>query len=155
MTQNILIYSILGFFGLLFGFLIFQIFKLKKRLDIFLSGENKGLEQNLKNLLEKTEKNNIDIKEIFQRISKLEKISKISFQKIGFIRYNSFKNVGGDQSFSIALLDNQNSGFVITSMYMKQENRMFAKSIKYGKAEHSLSEEEKQAVEKARQNINQ
>lgn len=149
MSQDFLIYSILGAFTLLLGFVLFQVLKLKKRLDVFLRGGDKDLEGVLKDLVEKSKKGEKDIQKIFAKLSQLEKIAKISFQKIGVVRYNPFKSVGGNQSFSIALLDSQNSGFVITSLYMKEENRIFAKPIIKGKSEYSLSEEEKKAIEQA------
>ncbi len=131
-------------------FFVFQVLKLKKRLDIFLRKGDRDLESVLKDLVQKCEFQEKEIKEIAGKISRLEKISKISFQKLGIVRYNPFKGVGGDQSFSIALLDKQDSGFVITSLYLREGVRIFAKPIHQGKSEYSLSEEEKKAIEKAR-----
>ena len=89
----------------------------------------------------------------FTKISKeLEDIklqSKSSIQKIGVVRFNPFKEVGGDQSFSIALLDANDDGVVITSLYTREGNRVYGKPIKNGKSEYSLSEEEKEVIEKA------
>ena len=65
------------------------------------------------------------------------------------IRYNPFSGVGSDQSFSIALLDGNNNGFVITSIYSREGNRVYGKSLKEGKSEYSLSDEEKKAISKA------
>ena len=94
-----------------------------------------------------------DLEKGFARISKeLEDIKlqgKLSIQKIGVVRFNPFKEVGGDQSFSIALLDANNDGVVITSLYTREGNRVYGKPIKNGKSEYSLSEEEKTAIEKA------
>ena len=152
MAQNFLIaiYIILGFLGFLIVFLAWQVLKLKKRLDIFLRGKNQGLEKTIKDLLEKSEESEQAVQKILERVSRLEKISQISLQKIGVVRYNPFKEVGGDQSFSIALLDKRNSGFVITSLYTREENKVFAKPIIKGKSEYSLSEEERKAIEQAR-----
>lgn len=69
--------------------------------------------------------------------------------KIGITRFNPFKEIGGDQSFSIALLDEQNDGVIITSYYGRELNRVYAKSIQDGASEHELSEEEKGAIAKA------
>jgi len=109
-----------------------------------------------------------DIKEIFNYLKELDKnLEKISknlddlkeksnffIQKIGIVRFNPFSEVGGDQSFSIALLDNNNDGVVITSLYTREENRMYAKPIKGGISEYSLSEEEKTAIKKAQNKNN-
>jgi len=57
--------------------------------------------------------------------------------------------LGGDQSFSIALLDKQNSGVVITSLYTRDGNRVYAKPIENGTSEYTLSKEEKEALSRA------
>lgn len=99
--------------------------------------------------MEKLEKQEVEIQKISKEISRLNKISKLSFQKVSLIRFNPFKEVGGDQSFSIALLDLNNNGFVISSIYGRDGNRVYAKAINNGKSQHSLSEEEKEAIKRA------
>jgi len=95
-----------------------------------------------------------DLEKNFEKFSEeLEKIKKentSNIQKVGIVRFNPFKEVGGDQSFSIALLDGDNSGVVITSLYAREENRVYAKPIKEGNSEYPLSEEEKEAIDKAK-----
>ena len=152
MTKDFLIYALFCVFGLLFGFLAFQVFQLKKRLDIFLSKNNKGLEKTFKDLITKSEKSEKNIQAILKRVSILEDTAKISFQKIGVMRYNPLKEMGGDQSFSIALLDKNNSGFIITALYMREKTRIFAKPIIQGKSKYSLSQEEQKAIEQAIKN---
>ena len=150
MLKDFLFYALFGVFGLLFGFLSFQVFQLKKRLDIFLSKNNQGLEKTFKDLIVKSEKGEKNIQAMLQRVSILEDTAKISFQKIGVIRYNPLKEMGGDQSFSIALLDKNDSGFIISALYMREKTRIFAKPIIQGKSKYSLSQEEEKAVEKAK-----
>ena len=90
------------------------------------------------------------IGELSARLSKLEKAEPCFFQKLGLVRFNPFKEMGGDQSFSLALLDKENNGVIITSLNSRQGNRIFAKPLAKGASNYQLSEEEKQAVEKAR-----
>jgi hypothetical protein len=116
---------------------------------LFFQRGEKNLEELLVNLVTQREKQESDLKKIFEEISKLNKISEVSLQKFGVIRYNPFKNVGGDQSFSIAVLDMKNNGFVVTSLYGREGNRVYAKSINKGSSDYLLSEEEKKAIEKA------
>ena len=87
---------------------------------------------------------------IVQELKKLKKENKFSLQKIGIVRFNPFKEAGGDQSFSIAILDANDSGVVITSLYNRQENRIYGKPVKASRSEYPLSEEEKKAIEIAR-----
>ncbi|PIS38993.1 MAG: hypothetical protein COT34_00880 [Candidatus Nealsonbacteria bacterium CG08_land_8_20_14_0_20_43_11] len=82
-------------------------------------------------------------------IKKLQERSRSFVQKVGIVRFNPFSDVGGDQSFSIALLDENNDGVVITSLYSRNDNRVYAKPIKNSQSAYLLSEEEKQALNKA------
>ena len=111
--------------------------KIKDFKDIFLSQREKNSD------LEK------EIKEAFLKIKDLEEVSKITIQKTGVVRYNPFNEMGGNQSFIIALLDGKNNGFVISSLFVKDGNRVYTKEIKSGKSDYALSKEEMQAIEKA------
>ena len=149
MIQDLINYVLIGLvLGLIF--MIFQWISLKRRLDLFSFGKNENLEESFKELRKGFEEMKKEIEEIKKRITLLEKIGRISFQKSGVVRYNPFRGSGGNQSFSVALLDRENSGFVITSLYIKEgQNRIFAKPVKEGKSEYLLSEEEKKAIEEA------
>ncbi|HLK56112.1 MAG TPA: DUF4446 family protein [Chthonomonadaceae bacterium] len=67
-------------------------------------------------------------------------------QQAHLIRYNAFDDVGGEQSFSLALLDGQGNGVVLTSVYSRMDVRVYAKAIRNGRASHPLSEEETRAL---------
>ncbi|MGI6668235.1 MAG: DUF4446 family protein [Acetivibrionales bacterium] len=71
-------------------------------------------------------------------------------QKIGVIRYNAFDNVGSDLSFSIAMLDNNDDGVVISSLYSRETSSTYAKPIMGGKSKYPLSAEEIKAIDSAR-----
>ncbi|MFC1629915.1 DUF4446 family protein [Patescibacteria group bacterium] len=146
--ENILLASI-GIVALLVLVLGFFLFQLKKRMDLFFKQGDQDIEKLLSSQIKKTEKQKEDIKKIKEEIFQLNKISKLTFQKIGLIRFNPFNDVGGDQSFSVALLDSRNNGFVISSIYSRDGNRMYAKPVSKGKSQHSLSGEEKEAIKTA------
>jgi len=93
-------------------------------------------------------------KDLSEEIEKLKKQNLDNFQKIGVVRFNPFKEVGSDQSFSVAILDGNDNGIVITSLYTREESRVYGKPIKGGFSEYNLSEEEKQAIEKAKNGKN-
>ena len=105
--------------------------------------------ENLEEVLNQFKELKEDFEKISQELKNLKKENKFFIQKIGMIRFNPFKEVGGDQSFSVALLDANNSGLVITSLYTREENRIYGKPIKAGQSEYQLSEEEKKAINKA------
>lgn len=70
-------------------------------------------------------------------------------QRIGIVRFNAFEDVGGEQSFAMALLDADNNGVVISSLYGRHDSRLYAKSVTGGRGERALSEEEQSAINKA------
>ncbi|EOC99788.1 hypothetical protein L21TH_2187 [Caldisalinibacter kiritimatiensis] len=77
---------------------------------------------------------------------------KLSVQKVGIIRYNAFDDMGSDLSFSIALLDENLNGVVISTIFGRNESNTYAKPIIEGKSKYNLSVEELQAIDKAKEN---
>lgn len=73
-------------------------------------------------------------------------------QKVGFVRFNPFAETGGDHSFSIALMDGNSDGFVITSLHTRAGTRSYAKVIKAGKSDQEFSREEQKALDIALNN---
>ncbi len=67
-------------------------------------------------------------------------------QKIGVVRFDAFEDVGGQQSFAVALLDSKDNGVLVSSLYSRSDCRTYAKSVNAGASEHNLSEEEQQAL---------
>lgn len=70
-------------------------------------------------------------------------------QNVGMVRFDAFDDIGGEQSFSLALLDTKNNGIAFSSLYGRQYTRLYAKAIKNGKSEHPLSNEEQNALKLA------
>jgi len=87
--------------------------------------------------------------ELSQELDEIKKENRLFIKKVGIIRYNPFSNAGGDQSFSVALLDSGNNGIVLTSLYALDGNRVYGKPVENSLSKYSLSEEEKQAIKKA------
>ncbi len=112
---------------------------------------NKG---DLKKVLEKVLSvevgNTKAIKMLGKEIDMLKEDGMFHVQKVGLIRFNPFQETGGDHSFSIALLDGKDTGVVLTGLHTRERTRVYAKSIKRGKSEHELSNEEKKAFTKAK-----
>ncbi len=115
----------------------------------FFKKKEKKPPKDLKELFQYLEKLEEDYKKISQEIENLKEKSKFSIQKIGLVRFNPFSEIGGDQSFSVALLDSNNDGVVITSLYSRGNNRTYGKSIKNSQSEHQLSDEEKKVIAEA------
>ncbi|MCL5108250.1 MAG: DUF4446 family protein [Chloroflexi bacterium] len=71
---------------------------------------------------------------------------KLTLRRVGIIRYNPFGDTGGDQSFALALLDDQGDGVVLNSIFGRNESRVYAKPVKGGKSKYTLTAEEDQAI---------
>lgn len=71
---------------------------------------------------------------------------KESLQRVGVVRFNPFADVGGDQSFAVALLDAKGDGLVISSLFGRNESRVYAKPIQGGQSKYALSAEEAEAL---------
>ena len=97
--------------------------------------------------LEKLNRSQID--EIKRNIKKIENDDLAHIQKVGLVRFNPFDETGGDHSFSIALLNGNSSGFVITGLHTRERTRLYVKSVKGGKSEYELSQEEVKALKRA------
>lgn len=145
----ILIVSVLSIILLIFNHL--KLTKIKNEYSEFMKklGNGKDIDENLKSYMEKVQKVEDLNKEIIQYCERLDKTVDTCTQKIGIVRYNAFKDVGSNLSFTLALLDNNNNGVVLNGIYSRDNSNIYAKPIKDGKSEYVLSDEEKEAIEKA------
>ncbi len=127
---------------------IVQVSKMKKRINRFMKGANAGsLESDITAIREENdylkrafEQNGKDIRKIYRNIA-------ITFQKMGMIRYDAFKEMGGKLSFCLALLNDKNDGFILNSVHSSDGCYTYTKEINDGTCKIDLSEEEKQALE--------
>jgi hypothetical protein len=86
---------------------------------------------------------------IASKLDQLTTDGKKHLQKIEVMRYNPYNDTGGDQSFSVVLLDGELDGLLITSLHSRSGTRIYTKIVKSGKSDLELSKEEKQVLEKA------
>ena len=111
----------------------------------------KTLSEILNNFLQEDKLTREEVVKVLSEIKKIRDQSKRFIQKVGLIRFNPFSDTGGDQSFSLALLDGNDNGIIITSLYARTGIRWYRKTVKNGKGqEHELSSEEKEALKKAK-----
>lgn len=107
----------------------------------------KDLREILNELLSQLGDNKKLNQEFQKKIEDLKTDSSFHIQKLGFVRYNPFAETGGNQSFVLALLDGNDSGFVITSLHSREATRVFAKPVRLGKEDgFEFSKEEIQAI---------
>ena len=111
----------------------------------------KDLKTVLSEILDRTNFNEKELKELDSTLKKARARMKFHIQKIGFVRFNPFPQTGGDQSFSLSLLNENNTGFVLSSLHSRDTTRFYAKTVKNGKADgYELSKEERKAIKNAK-----
>ena len=100
------------------------------------------------------------VEEVDHRLGELETeynhlsiTNALASQKISVVRFNPFGDTGGDQSFSLAVLDAHNSGYVLSSIHGRQGTRVYVKPIDFGKSKYQLSTEEEQALTQAAKRV--
>lgn len=124
------------------------IFDMRKTIKRFLGQTGINLDEDVvSGLMRRIARLETVSEELNPRITLLEDVATSSIQKIGFVRFNPFQDTGGDNSFMLVLLDRTNTGVILSSLYMREGIRLYAKSIKAGKPKHVLSEEEKKILE--------
>lgn len=84
------------------------------------------------------------------RIDELENQQSLVISRLGLVRYNAFEDTGADLSFSLAILTDQGNGIVLTSLWGRDEVRVYAKPLESLSSRYALSNEEKQALDLAR-----
>lgn len=91
-----------------------------------------------------------DIQELFEVSNRIYALAERSLHKSSVMRFNPFKEVGGNQSFAVALLDGKKNGVVISSLHTREGTRVYAKPVKHGEADgYPLTEEEKRVINEA------
>jgi hypothetical protein len=128
-----------------------QISRLRQRLDLLTRGsDGESLEAVFDAHLETVHQVGRDLDELTARTAVLESAARHHFARLGLVRFNPFPDTGGNQSFALALLDESEEGFVVSSLHSRTGTRIYAKAIVGGKADTSLSTEETEAMGLAR-----
>lgn len=127
-------------------FSFYRVWSFEKKVSN-LFGENKDALA----LLEEVQKKYISFDQQFEREKQWEQQIAVEkqhfFQRMGFVRFNPFSETGGDQSFSVSLLDAQGTGIVFTGLHTREKTRVYAKPIVNGVSKSTLSKEEQKAIE--------
>lgn len=129
---------------------IVQMCRLKKGYRAFMSGKGaKNLEDTLIQRLDQVDglisansANEKNIQTLFHNMQR-------TYQKMGLVKYDAFHEMGGKLSFSLAMLDVQNSGFIISAMHTREGCYTYIKEIVGGNSVLVLSEEEQKALNQA------
>lgn len=124
--------------------------KLKKKFKKFMSGKNaKSLESQVISIISDNKEMKEQIAEHYHDIKHLYKKHEKAFQKLGVVKYDAFNQMGGQLSYSIALLDENNNGFIINSVHSADGSYSYSKEIIKGMCDITLSKEEQEALDQA------
>ncbi|NLG05721.1 MAG: DUF4446 family protein [Clostridia bacterium] len=127
--------------------------RLQEAYTNFMQGKKaKSLEQQIENLFNdieflrnSTEKNRKDIIRLIDNL-------RDTYQRVGVVKYDAFKEMGGKLSFSVALLNDRRNGFILNSVHSSEGCYVYVKEINRGESAISLGEEEEKALLQALQN---
>ena len=125
--------------------------KLRESYSKFMNklGNGNDLDQMIRTYIEKVEKTDEKNEEIMNYCKKIDNEMMECIQKMGIVRYNAFKDTGSDLSFTLALLDKYNNGVVLNGIYARDSANIYAKPVENGESKYVLSNEEKEAIQKA------
>lgn len=141
-------------FGAVFvwsGILSFFVWKQNRFLgELFPKSGERDIRKKFEEVMGAVGKSKLDLGDLRDKLSEIEKDGALHIQKIQLLRYNPYGDTGGDQSFTIALLDKTGDGFIITSLHSRSGTRVFAKPVGDSKAKgYQFSKEEEAVVKKA------
>lgn len=152
-TDNfLLILSIMvGILTIGFISILYSNIKLKNKYNKFMKkiGNGKNIEEDLENYVYRVERVERQNAEIISYCKNLDDEVAKCIQKVGMVRYSAFKDTGSDLSFAVAMLDENNDGIVFNGIYSREMSNIYAKPVKNGVSEYTLSEEEKEAIRRA------
>ncbi len=124
--------------------------KLNRKYHKFMGGNDaKALEAYIMGLIDANKENEDQIKANGEQIKRLFEKQRFHFQKIGMHKYDAFQEMGGQLSFALTLLDENNDGFIINSVHNIQSSYCYAKEVKDGSCSINLSKDEAISLEKA------
>ena len=119
---------------------------LKEKYDFFTQGDNVNWDELLTKTLTEVRAAKAEMQALEENQQAMREQMKGGVQKVKLMRYNAFADTGSDLSYSLSLLDENNNGVVLSSIYGREDNRTYAKPIENGKSTYNLSEEEKKVL---------
>lgn len=129
---------------------IIKLKRLYRAYDVFMRGKDaETLEDNILNQLEEIKKLKAEDRANKDILRKINKTLNITYQKMGIIKYDAFKGTVGKLSFTLALLNRNNTGFIINFVYARDGCYTYLKEVENGETTIALCNEEKEALEKA------
>jgi hypothetical protein len=141
------ILAILFFWLIALSIVLYRIFRHFKTLSKDVTGEN--LLSLLSSVIDSEKENSRAIGNLARSLQETDEEAKSHVQKVRLIRFNPFKELGGDHSFALTLLDAKDNGVIITGLHTRERTRVYIKEVKKGRVNVELSSEESQSLKEA------
>lgn len=148
-TTSLILFVTMGVLTIWNIVLTVFLYRINSKNDLFFDDSSKNLRELVTRAITENKSINQRANKLEAGIEEIAKIIQGSYQKFSMVRYNPFRETGGDQSFSLALLDLRDNGVVITSIHGREVDRIYAKEVINGKSKHNLSAEEIEAIKEA------
>lgn len=127
-----------------------KISRLMKRYEKFMRGKNaENLADSIEENFQQMERLTLAHQSSELRIDEALNNITSTFHKLGIVKYDAFKEMGGNLSFALCMLDDTNTGFILNTMHGRDSSYTYIKEIIKGEAYATLGEEEKEALDKA------
>jgi hypothetical protein len=131
----------------------FKLAKLNRRYQKMMQGvQGENLERLLLGHIEEVRQAITQVDSLGRDVKRLDGTLRGCVQRVGIIRFNAFEDTGSDLSFAVAMLNAENNGVVISSLFGRNDSRTYAKPIVGGESTYFLTTEEKQALQRAKEN---
>jgi len=123
---------------------------MKKRYRKMMTGvDGQNLERMLIGHIEETQKVVEENKRIDAENKAISALLQKALTRVGVVRFRAFEDMGSDLSYAVALLDAENNGVILSSIFGREDSRSYVKPIEGGKSTYTLTDEEQQALQKA------
>lgn len=119
---------------------------------LFPKPEGRDIRKKFEEIIKTIEGFKIRLSDADKKVEEIKVAGLKHIQKVELLRFNPYNDTGGDQSFTVCLLDNKGSGIVVTSLHARSGTRIFGKEINLGKSNYQLSKEEEAVIKKAIEN---
>ena len=113
--------------------------------------EGQPLDQLLQKILDRGVIESETLTRLESDLTQLGREGQTHIQNVGLVRYNAFDDTGGDQSYALALLDDHGNGAIVNGLFHRTECRVYVKPVQDWKSIYSMSDEESEAIRKARE----
>ena len=147
MNINLLLSVIAIIWTLLLTIFTFWLYKSLK--NLFKDSTDKNFIKAFRRIEEIQQNNLKDILNLNLNLDSFKKDSKFNIQKVKYVKYNPFKETGGNNSFSLVLLDGNKNGIIITSLHTRERTRLYLKEIALGESKIELSEDEEKVLKES------